>query len=86
MPIDPFLRDLQQGGFTVRREELKRGPGWRAVSGVCRANDRRFIFVDRHLTYDDQILFLASKIGEHGVVIPEDQLSQLPSRVREMFA
>jgi len=76
-PRDPvkegILRDLSQrfggAGFLVRRERLKTGPGWKAVSGSCRAADTQFIFVDSRLTQDEQIEFLKSKAIELGIVL-----------------
>jgi hypothetical protein len=55
---------IEKAGVEVRREELKRGPGWRATSGFCRHNQSPVIFVDRILPQDDQINFLLDKITE----------------------
>jgi hypothetical protein len=60
-------QSLQTQGYIVRREELKRGSGWRAVSGSCRCDDKRFIFVDRRLSQNEQIEFLQSKLLALGV-------------------
>ncbi len=74
-PRDPkkegILRDLSArfggAGFLVRRERLKTGPGWKAVSGSCRAGENQFIFVDSRLTQDEQIEFLKTKALELGI-------------------
>ena len=68
---------LQGAGYAVRREKLKRGPGWRVVSGMCRALDQnaapqRLIFVDRALSQDDQISFLVGRINDLEVSVGAD--------------
>ncbi|MBX7138481.1 MAG: hypothetical protein K1X83_10915 [Oligoflexia bacterium] len=55
---------LKQAGLEVRRERLKAGHGWRVVSGVCRSDGNRLVFVDSRLELDEQILFLRSKLDE----------------------
>ena len=59
--------ELNQAGFQVRREKLKRGHGWKVVSGSCRAGENNLIFVDQRLSQDEQIEFLKSKISELGL-------------------
>ena len=56
--------ELESAGFEVRREELKSGFGWKVVSGSCRANEQRLIFVDRRLSQQEQINFLKGKLAE----------------------
>ena len=65
---------LQAAGYFVRREKLKAGPGWKVISGACRAQDKNFIFIDPKLTQEDQILFLQAKIKEHNVppIVPPE--------------
>jgi hypothetical protein len=58
-----LAEELRGLGFTVRRENLKRGHGWKAVSGCCTANGERLIFVDRTLSQDDQIAFLMVQLA-----------------------
>ncbi len=58
---------LARSGVQVRREELKRGFGWRAISGSCRLNDSKFIFVDRRMSQDEQITFLRAKLESLGL-------------------
>jgi len=60
---------FKNAGYTVRREKLKAGPGWKVVSGSCRANDQKLIFVDPRLSQDDQILFLKARASSSGVAI-----------------
>jgi hypothetical protein len=60
--IRNLIEKLNEHGHSVRREELKRGLGWRVQSGICRADKDRLIFVDTRLTQDDQIEFLQSTI------------------------
>lgn len=49
---------LVASGFELRREKLKQGFGWKAVSGACRLEQKRIIFLDPRLSQDDQITFL----------------------------
>lgn len=58
--------ELESEGFQVRREELKSGFGWKVVSGACRANEQKMIFVDRRLSQQEQIDFLRGKLAEVG--------------------
>jgi hypothetical protein len=53
---------LEGQGFTVRREELKRGHCWKVISGTCRSQSEHFIFVDSRLAPPEQIAFLQSKL------------------------
>lgn len=55
---------LEVIGFIVRREELKRGHCWKVLSGSCRSQSQRLVFIDSRLSPDDQIAFLQSKIAE----------------------
>ena len=66
-----LVKIFEASGVTVRREKLKAGPGWKVISGTCRAEDKKYIFVDPRLTQDDQILFLRSRAELFGVVLPE---------------
>ena len=59
-----LFEKLEGMGFVVRREELKRGHCWKVLSGSCRSQAQRFVFVDSRLSPDDQIAFLSSKIAE----------------------
>lgn len=62
--IQELSRLLVEAGYVVRREELKRGLGWKASSGSCRAFQQKLIFVDRRLSQDDQISFLQSTLSQ----------------------
>ena len=53
---------LELKGFTVRREELKRGHCWKAISGACRSLSHHYIFVDSRLAPQEQVAFLQSKL------------------------
>jgi hypothetical protein len=57
-----MVAQLEQLGFTVRREELKRGHCWKVVSGSCRSLSQRFIFVDSRLAPQEQMSFLEATI------------------------
>jgi hypothetical protein len=58
---------VEQNGYTVRREKLKRGLGWKVYSGACRSNDQLIIFVDQRLSQDEQINFLQERIRALGL-------------------
>lgn len=62
---------LQTAGYQVRREALKRGPGWKVMSGSCRVDGNRIIFVDRRLSQDEQISFLRGKAQGMGLASHE---------------
>ncbi len=53
---------LEELGYVVRREELKRGHCWKVLSGVCRSLAQKFIFVDSRLKPDEQVAFLSAKL------------------------
>lgn len=59
-----LLAQLEERGFVVRREELKRGHCWKAVSGSCRSLTHHYIFIDSRLAPEDQIGFLQVKLAE----------------------
>lgn len=83
-----LLSDVLGGaGYAVRREKLKRGPAWRAVSGMCRAvdkdsNPQRFIFVDRALPQDDQIAFLLGRIAALEVSVSSEVVERFPAKIQ----
>jgi hypothetical protein len=72
---------LNSSGFQVRREKLKQGHGWRAVSGSCRVIQNKLIFLDRRLPQDEQIEFLVDRITENGIQISSDQRGLLPESI-----
>lgn len=59
--IKELCLNLRAAGVVVRREELKRGHGWRAVSGNCRLNQEPIVFVDRRSSLEEQLAFLESQ-------------------------
>lgn len=60
--IRGLISDIEAQGVQVRREELKRGLGFRVMSGRCRAFDKSMIFLDRRLSQDEQIDFLKNQV------------------------
>jgi hypothetical protein len=84
--IKNLVAALTERGLTVRREELKRGPGWKAVSGVCRVADQRVIFLDRTTTADEQIEFLVGRFRQFSVPVSPERLSQLPESVQHLLS
>lgn len=72
-----LLADLENLGFVVRREELKRGHCWKVVSGSCRSLGQNFIFVDSRLPPQEQVGFLEAKLVEmHALVDGGSAVSQ----------
>jgi hypothetical protein len=65
---------LENAGLQVRREKLKQGHGWRAVSGTCRLATEKFIFLDRKLPLEEQIDFLLERINQSKIDISAEML------------
>ncbi|RMG43368.1 MAG: hypothetical protein D6719_03970 [Candidatus Dadabacteria bacterium] len=80
---EALLKELSQiitdAGYTVRREKLKQGHGWRVLSGCCRAEENRMIFVDRRLSLDDQLAFLVSRITALNIQVDLSRLKKFPT-------
>jgi hypothetical protein len=74
-------RVLLDAGYIVRRETLKRGHGWRVMSGECRSQSEDFIFVDRRMSQDDQISFLLGRMRNLDVHVDEKACSVLPQNI-----
>lgn len=62
--IKELTQKLAVVGYSVRREKLRQGPGWRAVSGSCLVRGSRTIFLDSKLPQDEQIVFLGGLVRE----------------------
>jgi hypothetical protein len=59
-----LLLQLENRGFIVRREELKRGHCWKVLSGSCRSFSHHYVFVDSRLAPQDQLSFLEVTLAE----------------------
>lgn len=70
-------------GVIVRREDLKQGHGWKVMSGICRLEQERIIFVDRKLPQDEQITFLIQRMSAAGITPTPEQISTLPQKIQE---
>lgn len=77
---------LAQSGVSVRREKLKQGLGWKVISGSCRAQGDKFLFIDRRLPQDDQIAFLLAKLASLNIQIPDSAMAELPEFVKSQAA
>ena len=78
---------LSRAGYVVRREKLKSGPGWRAVSGSCHrasaaGGTESITFVDRAMPQDDQIEFLVGRIRELALAVSAEDVQELPETLR----
>lgn len=80
--IRTLCQILSEKGLEVRREELKRGPGWRATSGACRILERKVIFLDRRIPQDEQLDFLVERVHRLGIVPRAEELENFPAAVR----
>jgi hypothetical protein len=67
---------LAAAGYTVRREKLKQGHGWKVVSGACQALGQKLVFVDQRMTQDDQLTFLRSIAETAGLVLDAPELAE----------
>ncbi|MEZ4754090.1 MAG: hypothetical protein R3A13_07245 [Bdellovibrionota bacterium] len=76
---------LHKAGFFVRREELKRGHGWKVLSGECSTEGSKYIFVDRRMSQDEQIAFLLNKIITSGIEPTAEDLELLPEKIQSHF-
>ena len=73
-------------GYSVKRENLKQGIGWKAMSGSCRFNEVKLIYIDRKLPQSDQISFLFNKVISLGLRPDSEQLQNLSEDTRSMFS
>ena len=69
-------------GMKVRREELKRGPGWSVSNGSCRKMEERLVFVDRRSPIDDQIAFLVQAFIGAGLTVREESLQEFSEETK----
>lgn len=82
--IKAISQFLEGEGFTIRREELKRGLGWKATSGVCRKDGTRMIFVDRRTSPGEQCTFLME--AAKGVISEDRSIAnRLPDEIKHLF-
>lgn len=68
---------LIEAGVQVRREELKRGYGWKTLSGSCRVHGDKVIFVDRRMPQEEQISFLKGIIHARNIPISDHHQKEL---------
>lgn len=81
------LADLAEfHGYAVKRENLKQGIGWKAMSGICRFNEDRLIYVDKKLPQGDQISFLLNTYLNLGLKPNQQQIDSLSEETRSLFS
>ena len=81
-----LILDLEQAGFKVRREKLKQGPGWKTISGTCRVNTDKIVFLDSGMPHEEQVVFLRSildsldlgRTGGVGSLLKESTVKEQP--------
>ncbi len=66
---------IQEAGYQVRREQLKRGLDWKVMSGACRVGSDKLIFVDRRSPLEEQIAFLSAQVVNLGYALPSEVTS-----------
>ena len=76
---------VSSAGYQVRREKLKQGYGWKVISGFCRLEERKLIFVDQRLPQDEQIAFLVQRIKSAGISVADEAMAGLPPRIQKML-
>lgn len=76
---------IEDAGYQVRREELKRGNGWKVVSGACRVEASKLILLDRRMTQDDQIAFLVGTLQSLGATLDSEKIAQLPQVIQHQL-
>lgn len=76
---------LSSAGFTVRREKLRQGHGWKAASGSCCALGDNYVFVDSRLSQEDQLSFLIGRIRDLEIQVQEGQVGELPRSYRKLL-
>lgn len=57
-----LVAQLAELGVSVRRERLKQGFGWKAMSGSCQLAAQGIVLVDSRLSQDEQITFLSEQL------------------------
>ena len=85
--VQALIRAVEYLGVKVRREELRRGPGWRTMSGQCRVQQVSFCFIDRTLPLQEQVALLSALLHERvrladAVTFPSELLAALPESAR----
>ena len=69
-------------GITVRREQLRRGQGWRASSGSCILKSSNLILIDSSLHQDDQVELLVGYLRDLKTEFDPQWLEELPASIR----
>lgn len=87
LELERLFRQLvsifRENGIVVRREQLKQGHGWKALSGACRAGQSDLVFVDSRLGPEDQLSFLLGLTSRYSVELPDEFLQQLPAYLNQ---
>jgi hypothetical protein len=76
---------LHNYGYTVRREKLKQGFGWKVVSGSCVVETRKLVFVDSRMSQEDQVTFLLTVIRRAKLAVESKDTEGLPPSLVEQL-
>jgi hypothetical protein len=76
---------FKKQGLEVRREQLKFGSGWRALSGLCAHDKKTVLFVDSRLPQDEQIELLFTKYRDLNMTLTPENISELPKKLQAKF-
>lgn len=83
--VRALVEALTAVGIKVRREELRKGPGWRAQSGICRVGGVPVVFVDSAHTPAEQRQFLLSLVGALKGELRDSVVRALPESLQSLL-
>lgn len=83
--IKELCNVMNSYGYIVRREHLKQGLGWKVLSGSCRRESEKMIFVDRKLPQAEQLTFLLNRIVSAEERPNEELLKTLSDETRNLL-
>ncbi len=83
--VKKLKKIIESRGFSVRRENLSRGPAFRVKSGGCHFSGSNVIFVDRRLPLDQQTTLLTDYILELGLEVSDEETEGLSDSLLELL-
>lgn len=91
--IQLIISLIQSAGVEVRRERLKRGASWSVQGGAAAVYGKPVLFLDRHLSKDDQLDFLIGQFQNElkalGVSLENaksEEVETLPDSLKTLLA
>lgn len=83
--LKSLMQLFEEFNCKVRRENLQQGMGWRAISGSCRVKEENFVFLDRRLEQEEQIIFLLDRMKEKKIPITDEIFKALPEKIKKII-